>query len=49
VFDQPVRGKARIDVRLLYRRAFIELRDWKDWDLTDIEMARESMALVVSR
>jgi hypothetical protein len=31
-----------VDVRLLYRRAFIELRDLKGWDIADIEMARQT-------
>jgi hypothetical protein len=44
-FDAPASGRARIEVRLLYRRAFIELRDWKSWEGTDLEMARHVAVL----
>ncbi len=36
-----------IDVRLLYRRAFIELRDQKSWDVEDVLM--ESQSFLVER
>jgi hypothetical protein len=42
-FTAPTGGAATVDVRLLYRRAFIELRDWKDWDLEDIEMEHQTL------
>jgi hypothetical protein len=45
MFEPPEEGEATVDVRLLYRRAFIELRDLKGWDGDDIEMARQTMAV----
>lgn len=45
VFEPPAEGEATVDVRLLYRRAFIELRDLKGWEGEDIEMARRTMAV----
>jgi hypothetical protein len=35
-----------VDVRLLYRRAFIQLMDQKSWDIDDILMERQSLQLV---
>jgi hypothetical protein len=32
-------GEATIEVRLLYRRAYQQLAEWKGWDDPDIEMA----------
>jgi hypothetical protein len=34
-----------VDVRLLYRRAFIELMDQKSWDIDDILMERQTLEL----
>jgi hypothetical protein len=45
VFEPPAEGEVTLDVRLLYRRAFIELRDLKGWEGDDIEMARRTMAV----
>lgn len=45
VFEPPAEGSATLDVRLLYRRAFIELRDLKGWEGEDIEMARRTMVV----
>jgi hypothetical protein len=45
VFEPPAEGEATVDVRLLYRRAFIELRDLKGWEGEDIEMARRAMTV----
>jgi hypothetical protein len=42
-FSAPDLGSANIEVTLLFRRAFIELIDWKGWDAPDIEMASEEM------
>ena len=47
-FDAPSDGKATVDVRLLYRRAFIELRDLKGWTTGDIEMERKRIVLDAS-
>jgi hypothetical protein len=45
LFDAPAYGKATVDVRLLYRRAFIELRDLKGWDVEDVEMERRTIVV----
>jgi hypothetical protein len=45
LFDAPADGEATVDVRLLYRRAFIELRDMKGWDSEDIEMERQMLVV----
>lgn len=41
-FSAPQSGSVLIEVRLLYRRAFIELMDWKGWDIPDIELDSQS-------
>jgi hypothetical protein len=41
-FSAPQSGSVQIEVRLLYRRAFIELMDWKGWDIPDIELDSQS-------
>ena len=42
-FARPLDGDAiTLDVRLLYRRAFIELMDQKSWNVDDILMERET-------
>ncbi|MBM3124741.1 MAG: carboxypeptidase regulatory-like domain-containing protein [Chloroflexi bacterium] len=38
IFSAPPDGRSNIRVRLLYRRAFKELMDLKDWDVPDIVM-----------
>ncbi|MDI6770612.1 MAG: carboxypeptidase regulatory-like domain-containing protein, partial [Anaerolineales bacterium] len=43
VFAAPADGPARIEVRLLFRRAFIELMDQKGWDVPDILMESETL------
>jgi hypothetical protein len=35
-FSAPDAGSAQIEVTLIFRRAFIELMDWKGWDVPDI-------------
>jgi hypothetical protein len=42
-FAAPAEGSVSIDVTLLFRRAFIELIDQKDWDAEDIVMERVSL------
>ena len=44
-FSSIENGSIEIDIRLLFRRAFIQLVDWKDWDTPDILM--ESIHLTV--
>jgi len=44
-FSAPEQGEATIDVKLLYRRAFIELMDQKGWDVPDILIAEETITL----
>jgi hypothetical protein len=45
VFSSPGAGALRVEVRLLYRRAFIELMDLKGWDVPDILMESETVEL----
>ena len=44
-FSAPEQGEATISVKLLYRRAFIELMDQKGWDVPDILIAEETIYL----
>ena len=44
-FNAPLQGDAIIQVRLLYRRAFIQLMDWKGWAVPDILMAQKSLTV----
>ena len=44
-FSAPDSGNAHIEVTLLFRRAFIELIDWKGWDAPDIEMASQEIVV----
>jgi hypothetical protein len=42
-FPAPVEGEANIAIRLLYRRAFIELMNQKSWDVADIIMSQNTL------
>lgn len=42
-FAAPDEGATTVEVRLLFRRAFIELMDQKGWDVPDITMAQQSL------
>lgn len=42
-FEMPEDGKASVTVILLFRRAFIELMDQKEWDAPDIIMEKVSL------
>ncbi len=44
-FASPVSGRINIDVRLLFRRAFIDLIDQKGWNAPDIVMAEQALVL----
>jgi mono/diheme cytochrome c family protein len=44
-FLAPGGGKVEIHVRLVFRRAFIEIMDWKGWDTPDILIAEEPIKL----
>jgi hypothetical protein len=46
-FTPPVAGRVDIRVTLKYRRAFIQLMDWKKWDVPDIVMAEETLSLIM--
>jgi hypothetical protein len=37
-FAAPGEGEVTVEVTLLFRRAFIQVMDWKDWDAPDIVM-----------
>jgi hypothetical protein len=43
VFEAPAEGAARVEVRLLFRRAYRDLMDVKGWDVPDILMASRSL------
>ena len=45
VFAAPQSGTAIVEVTLLFRRAFKELMDWKDWQVPDILMERSLLEL----
>ncbi len=44
-FAAPPGGSVTVEVRLLFRRAFIELMDQKGWEVPDIVMERETVIL----
>jgi hypothetical protein len=44
-FAAPDEGGVGVDVRLVFRRAYIELMDQKGWDVPDIVMAQQSLTL----
>jgi hypothetical protein len=44
-FGEPAGGTANVSVKLLFRRAFIELMDLKQWDHKDIVMAEQSLSV----
>jgi hypothetical protein len=44
-FAAPEKGPVTVEVTLLFRRAFIELMDQKGWDVPDIVMAQQTLAL----
>jgi hypothetical protein len=44
-FAAPPSGSVDVDVRLIFRRAFIELMDQKGWDAADILMAQRSISV----
>ena len=45
VFSSPNEGKGMVKITLIFRRAFIELRDQKGWDIPDIVMAQRSIPI----
>jgi hypothetical protein len=45
VFGAPAKGPATVRVRLLYRRAFIDLMKQKGWDTPDILMEQAEMSV----
>jgi hypothetical protein len=48
-FAAPDGGQVDVEVTLIFRRAFIELMDQKDWDAEDIVMEEASVALSVQQ
>jgi hypothetical protein len=46
VFAAPPAGAARVEVRLLFRRAYKDLMDIKGWDVPDILMASRSLEVM---
>lgn len=47
-FAAPPDGDVRVEVMLLFRRAYIELAKQKGWNVDDIVMARETVVLSAS-
>ncbi len=46
VFSAPdSAGALRIDVQLLFRRAYLQLMEWKGWEVPDIEMERQIVSV----
>jgi hypothetical protein len=44
-FAAPASGGVTVDVRLIFRHAFIIFRDWKGWDVPDIVMDQEYLTI----
>jgi len=44
-FSVPDSGTTQVDVKLIFRRAFIELAEQKGWEQEDIIMARKTITL----
>ena len=44
-FVAPEAREVAITVTLLYRRAFMQLMEWKKWDVPDIVMAKEQLVV----
>jgi hypothetical protein len=42
-FAAPAEGDAAVEVTLLFRRAYIQLMDWKSWDVPDIVMEQQAL------
>lgn len=45
VFTAPGSRNVTVNAQILFRRAFIELRDQKTWDMPDIVMSQQSVVL----
>ena len=48
-FATPEQGEARVEVTLLFRRAFVELMDQKGWDVPDMIMEQQIERIPVTR
>jgi hypothetical protein len=46
-FAAPDEGEVEVEVRLLHRRAFLELMDQKGWDVPDMIMERQELHIAV--
>jgi hypothetical protein len=44
-FTAPANGPATIEVRLIFRRAFQQLMEWKGWTDPDIVMEAETVVV----
>jgi len=45
VFYSPNVEETRIEIQLLLRRTFIEIRDWKQWDIPDITVDKITLVI----
>ncbi|MCB0104985.1 MAG: hypothetical protein KDE53_03735, partial [Caldilineaceae bacterium] len=44
-FQAPAGHRATIEIQLLYRRAYQQLIDWKNWPDQDVVMAQQSITI----
>jgi len=44
-FAAPAEGEVKVEVTLLYRRAFMELMDQKGWDVPDMIMEQQVVSI----
>lgn len=47
-FAAPPTGSATVTVTLLFRRAYIQLMDWKGWDVPDIVMEQVTLCVPIA-
>lgn len=45
-FEAPSSGNVTIKTKLLFRRAFKQLMDWKSWDVPDLIMEEQTLTVV---
>ncbi len=45
IFSLPQNGNVSVSIRLIYRRAFIELKDQKGWEIPDMTLASVTLYL----
>lgn len=48
-FQAPLKGAASVEVRLIYRRAYQQVMEWKDWPDADIVMEQMTLSTVTKK